>query len=600
MYDEEMERDIPRGDDATVANTVSERTAEASELSPTTPSYVLGALIGRGGMGEVVTARDPRIGREVALKRMRGELGPEATSRFLREAKIQGRLDHPAIVPVHDLGYDADGLPYFTMKRVSGTTMASLLAAGATPQTRLLHAFVDVCRAIELAHSKRIVHRDLKPSNIMLGDFGEVYVLDWGIAHALDDGDDARLGELDPGASASTQTRTGQMLGTPGYMAPEQIRGIEIAPATDVYALGSILFEILAGEPLHPRGEAALASTLGGEVQATPSRRKPERLIAPELDAVCTHALADDLTERPTARELGERVQHYLDGDRDLERRRTLGSEHLATARACLAAGDRAGAVHAAGRAVALDPSSSDAVGLLTTLIVEPPPIMPPELVAAVEDEENAMIRQRSRRAMIPTLSFFFAITPFLPFVTIASVPLLVANYLAFAVLAMVSFVNWRFRIVPAWTIISAQLAVVVVFSRITSPFVLTPMVISMMLLSSTQLPWLNDRRWAIGIWAVLAAGLPLVLEWVGVFAPTWSMTGAGMAIHGTVFEYGQTEPAGTITGTLLVVLLIALYMRVIVRDRRVAQRRLYMQAWHLRQLLPRQPLGTVTSIPPA
>ena len=595
-----MERDTPRGDDATVPNTVSERTlSEPSSVSPTAPSYVLGALIGRGGMGEVVSARDPRIGREVALKRMRDKPGPEATSRFLREAKIQGRLDHPAIVPVHDLGYDADGMPYFTMKRVSGTTMASLLAAGETPQRRLLHAFVDVCRAIELAHSKRIVHRDLKPSNIMLGDFGEVYVLDWGVAHALDDGDNEPLGEPGPGISTEAQTQTGQMLGTPGYMSPEQIRGTAIGPATDVYALGSILFEILAGEPLHPRGEAALASTLGGEVQAMPSQRQPQRLIAPELDIACTHALADDLTERPTARELGERIQHYLDGDRDLERRRAMGSEHLATARACLAAGDRSGAVHAAGRAVALDPASSEAVGLLTTLIVEPPPVMPPELVAAVEEEEDALIRQRSRRALMPTLTFF-AITLFLPFLTVKSVPLLVANYLAFAALAVVSFVNWRFRLIPVWVMLGVQLAALVMVSRITSPFIFTPMVIAMMLLSSTQLPWLNDRRWAVGIWAVLAAALPIVLEEVGVFAPTWSMTSAGMVIHGSVFEPGHTEPAGTITGTILIVLLVALYMRVIVRDRRAAQRRLYLQAWHLRQLLPRQPLGTVTSILPA
>src|SRR5688500_5550674 len=128
-------------------------------------SYQLGALIGRGGMGEVVLAHDPAIGRDVALKRLRTEApSRELVDRFLREAKIQARLDHPAIVPVHELGYDADGRPYFVMKRLAGTTLHEVLTSRtrSQPINRLLRALVEVCLAIDLAHARGVVHRDLK------------------------------------------------------------------------------------------------------------------------------------------------------------------------------------------------------------------------------------------------------------------------------------------------------------------------------------------------------------------------------------------------------------------------------------------------------
>ena len=151
------------------------------------PGYQIGELIGRGGMGEVVVAQDQRIGREVAVKRIRAQKpSHDAVERFLREARIQARLDHPAIVPVYELGTDAVGLPYFTMKRLTGVTLGKRLTDKA-PIQPLLRAFADVCLAIQLAHTRGVVHRDLKPSNIMLGDYGEVYVLDWGVARVISD-----------------------------------------------------------------------------------------------------------------------------------------------------------------------------------------------------------------------------------------------------------------------------------------------------------------------------------------------------------------------------------------------------------------------------
>src|SRR5262249_28316165 len=154
-------------------------------------------------------------------------------ARFLREARVQGGLEHPAVVPVHDLAVDGDGRPFFVMKRLSGTTLLELLRRlrsgsedEAAARRRMLRAFVEVCLAMEFAHIRGIVHRDLKPANIMLGDFGEVYVLDWGVARVLDARDDEAPGErgspwLTSGLELSSgQTRTGALLGTPAYMAP--------------------------------------------------------------------------------------------------------------------------------------------------------------------------------------------------------------------------------------------------------------------------------------------------------------------------------------------------------------------------------------------
>ncbi|MBA2538972.1 MAG: serine/threonine protein kinase, partial [Deltaproteobacteria bacterium] len=150
--------------------------------------YAMGEVIGRGGMGEVSLALDRKIGRDVAIKRLRADAPTEDdVARFMREARIQARLDHPAIVPVYELGKDQAGKPYFTMKRLAGTTLTDMLSSPTATRQRLLRAFADVCRAIDFAHTRGVVHRDLKPGNIVLGEFGDVYVLDWGVARVLED-----------------------------------------------------------------------------------------------------------------------------------------------------------------------------------------------------------------------------------------------------------------------------------------------------------------------------------------------------------------------------------------------------------------------------
>jgi len=189
--------------------------------------------LGAGGMGEVALCLDDRVGREVALKVLRPEVSSSrpARLRFLREARLQGQLEHPAIVPVHDIGVSPSGHDYFTMKRIRGFTLQEILIGirqGVGPwrerygTRRLLAAFGQVCLAIDFAHARGIVHRDLKPANIMFGDFGEVYVLDWGLAKVMDEvpeGEDAVAGPLRLPEEPAV-TRDGLVMGTIGYMAP--------------------------------------------------------------------------------------------------------------------------------------------------------------------------------------------------------------------------------------------------------------------------------------------------------------------------------------------------------------------------------------------
>src|SRR4051812_1353777 len=273
--------------ESTGADTLRANDAPGESVDPMPTGnarYAFGPMLGRGGMGDIMLATDIQIGREVAVKRMRDARG--SVSRFLREARIQGRLEHPAIVPVHEVLTDSAGHPYFVMKRLTGTTLHDIIvasrddslestAAGRHSRTRLLRAFADVCLAVEFAHTRGVIHRDLKPANIMLGDFGEVYVLDWGVTRVL--GDDETPGSLDPTPSGGGGTEAGAVLGTIGYMPPEQLRGLPVDRRADIYALGCVLFEILCGEPLH---QPTLTSVFD-DYDPRPSSRTPQRNIPP-------------------------------------------------------------------------------------------------------------------------------------------------------------------------------------------------------------------------------------------------------------------------------------------------------------------------------
>src|SRR5262245_9390407 len=280
-------------------------------------------------MGEILLAKDTRIARQVAIKILKPDLRDqrEFRSRFLMEARLQGQLEHPAIVPVHDLGERERGELYFSMKCVRGATLGEAMAlvragdqVARFSRRRLLTAFSSVCLAIDFAHARGVVHRDLKPSNIMLGDFGEVYVLDWGIGKLVLEPDTPVEHELElPGASHAT--RVGKVLGTPEYMAPEQMHHGIADRRTDVYALGIILDQLLLAD---------------------------RQDVAPELQEIVQAATAKDPEQRiATARELYERLEAYLDGDRDLELRRKQSEQHAALAETALAGGDADGRTRA-------------------------------------------------------------------------------------------------------------------------------------------------------------------------------------------------------------------------------------------------------------
>jgi tRNA A-37 threonylcarbamoyl transferase component Bud32 len=548
--------------------------------------YELRELLGRGGMGEVLLAHDEVIGREVAIKRMRrAEPTPEAETRFLREAKIQARLQHPAIVPVHELGRDADGRPYFTMKRLAGLTLEQL--RGEPPQ-RLLRALVDVCLAIEFAHEHGVIHRDIKPTNIMLGDFGEVYVLDWGVALIHDDGSEHP--SVHDIATLEGETAVGAVMGTPGYMAPEQALGYATGPGIDVYALGCVLFEILTGEPLHPRGTGGAANAIAHPTEA-PSARRPDLAIAPELDGACVAALAEDPAARPSARELAQRIQDYLDGDRDLARRRQLAAAQIARAREALASGDpaqRAGAVHAAGRALALDPESVDAADLVAALIVEPPRVLPPALVESLAEADREAHRVRARTAMYAFAAVLGLIVS-VPFVEVRSWPQLIGFFCATTCMAGISYRSYRSGIPMVGVGLFMSFVTTLLASRIASPFILTPVIACGILLGLTAIPWVLNRPWVIVGWIAAVMVAPVALEELGWFAQTWWYEGASIRIQSAVLHgtNRMIETVGLVGAHIVFLGAAARFARVTSRDRRAAERRLHIQAWHLRQLLP-------------
>ncbi len=352
--------------------------------------------LGEGGMGEVVLTRDQVIGRDVAMKSVRKALEVDAGARrrFLREARVQGQLAHPSIVPVYDLGTTPDGRLYFTMQRVRGRCLDEIGQHGETlSRHAVLTAMSRICLAVDFAHAHGVVHRDIKLPNLMIGDYGEVYVLDWGLAKLVDHDDIGPSGTSRSGPDEGAATTVGALLGTPGYMAPEQVRGEDVDARTDIYALGACLFELLAGVPLHEvhTVAAALQSALTG-ADARVTVRAPERDVPVELEEICVRATRSDPADRfQSARAMHDAIERFLEGDRDLERRRTRSAEHAraaeALALAAVAEGDhkaRADAMREVGRALALDPRNAEAMRAMVRLLTEPPKTPPPEVTTQI------------------------------------------------------------------------------------------------------------------------------------------------------------------------------------------------------------------------
>lgn len=318
--------------------------------------YLLQDEIARGGMGAVLRAVDGDIRREVAVKYLLDQDDPIKMQRFVEEAQITGQLEHPNIVPVHELGLDSQKRLFFSMKMVRGRSLAqvigdlrdsSRLAEREWPLSRLLTILVNVCHALAYAHARGVIHRDLKPANIMIGDFGEVYVMDWGLAKVLDGTGQPESSSVppraslpafpfDPGSSASSSskidtnrepdanlTQEGTIMGTLVYMPPEQAAGQihALDPRSDVYSLGGILYEILTLQPpmeLKGGNLAILKRVTEGQI-IPPEQREPGRAragkIPRELAAVAIKALARSPDQRyQSVEELRRDLERFTEG----------------------------------------------------------------------------------------------------------------------------------------------------------------------------------------------------------------------------------------------------------------------------------------------
>ena len=322
-------RALPAGDATLVRPTPTPLLAstEAAPMSTATfGRYSRGPLLGTGGMGDVEECEDVLLGRKVAVKSIRpGIPDRDLAVRLLEhEAKLTGRLAHPNIIAVYDFGSDARRGPYYVMPIAEQASLADVLERVAARDIvtmatqslgKLLRIFIQVCNAMGYAHTKGVSHRDLKPANILLGSFGEVLVVDWGVA--------ARIGES-PSVFG----------GTPGYIAPEQLRDhAPVDPRSDVFALGSVLYEIITQAPCFPHESGDDVAKAAADPQAGyrfthPMERHPAWPVADDLVEICRRAVAPDAERRyATAHDLADAIEQFLEGTKEQERKRARADE---------------------------------------------------------------------------------------------------------------------------------------------------------------------------------------------------------------------------------------------------------------------------------
>jgi serine/threonine-protein kinase len=581
--------------------------------------YETRMLLGQGGMGDVTLAHDRLIGRDVALKKLRNDK-PDSKwvrRRFAREARVQGQLEHPSIVPVYDLGTTEDGAPWFTMKRVHGVSLASVLKSTSSKEStgvsfnrrRILSAFSQICLAVQYAHERGVVHRDIKPQNIMLGYYGEVVLLDWGIAKVFASGEERNEDHTPTGVHDSEEsTREGEILGTIGYLSPEQANGVQsnVDGRADIYALGAILFEILTLTPLHENGPVAIMlRRIRAGVCARPSIRAPEAHVPPELEAICVKATERDPAARfQSARELHDAIEAFLDGDRDVQLRLEGARRHAlqahAAAERALAAdaaaaeenAQRTAALREVGRALALDPENRDALRTLVRVLTTPPRTTPPEVDEAQLRSQQQQIR---RGAALGAVAYLYLLVNVLVMYRHG-----VRDWTAFSV----SLIFWAgagltslatvFR--PRYAGLMAAL-ILSVLASVLATASLGPLLIEPSLLATLAVLFSLMRKWKLrlAVIGIVSAGWAVSLfgEAWGLFPRTLSALDGGLWIHSPTVDLPRvfTTP-NTFLAFLALIVLPAVVVGALRSQYAAADTQLRLQAWQLHQLVPRPDRG--------
>ncbi|MCC6872744.1 MAG: serine/threonine protein kinase [Sandaracinaceae bacterium] len=603
------------------ADTIVEEGVEQAETSGSAPAvdarhreptqasyderYQARRPLGRGGMGEVHLCLDTKIGRDVAVKVMLEGSRSRARERFLREGRVQAQLEHPGVVPVYDLGITPSGQPYMAMKRVKGVTLQAVLQDLANgdeamrarhSRGSLLSVMERVCETMAYAHARGVVHRDLKPANVMLGDYGEVSVLDWGLAKLQGESDlEPAEGPTGPASPDPDFTVPGSVVGTVSYMAPEQAAGDGVDARADVYSLGAMLYEVVTLERLHPERtmDERLTRSLRG-VDARPSSKVPG--VPPELDAICVRATQTLRAERyASASELLDDLRAFLAGERASELRRELADRHVQAARTTLAQVSssetvRVSALRELGAAVVLDPNNREMIEMIEALL-SPTAAVPREVERELEASRQRSASRAAARSGFAYLGGIVAL-PLLAWMGVrdlAIFALVGAGILAAAAGAFAMWRSGRSTGLAAWVSAPFAFALVGTLSTLFGPFFLVPAlaVTTSVAFTISVRPSRALQRFLLvcGWGAVL---VPALLTAAGVTPPSLRFTEGLIEVLPRLASFPElpTSVFLTVVALFLVTVANVLTGRMIDSLSR-AERRLFVQAHRLRAMLP-------------